>query len=525
LISNERSHGIQYIIGLGLRKEGQRTMGSQQPNLLYIHSDQHNPAVTGCYGDALVQTPHLDKLASEGVTFDSTYCPSPICTPSRMSMLSGRHPYQNQVWTNTQILDSGIPTFAHAMGAGGYRPVLIGRMHSLGPDQLHGYTQRLVGDHGPNHSGGAGVDLGELAGTAGPFRVSLTNSGHGQSAYQVHDEDVTTATVDYLNQLGTRRRSGEDTDPFSLSVGLMLPHQPFVARREDYEYYYENMSPPQTPEPISGQVHPYLRQWREWCGILEVTAEEIRRARAAYWALVARMDIMIGQMIQALHDNDLADNTLIIYSSDHGEQVGEHGLWWKQTFYEDSVRVPLVMSWPGTLPQGARCDRVVSQLDLNATMLDALDCPPLPNSPGRSLLPLLADADTPWEDVAFSEFCLDLAGAGGPFPEDGVRQRMVRRGPWKLIYYHGYPCQLFNLEEDPRETVDRSQDKSCKETVAALTAEVLEGWDPELIAAQMARLRADGAILQKWASNTGPADSIRWNLRTETNYLDPKQME
>ena len=106
-------------------------MGSQQPNLLYIHSDQHNPAVTGCYGDSLVQTPHLDKLASEGVTFDSTYCPSPICTPSRMSMLSGRHPYQNQVWTNTQILDSGIPTFAHAMGAGGYKPVLIGRMHSL----------------------------------------------------------------------------------------------------------------------------------------------------------------------------------------------------------------------------------------------------------------------------------------------------------------------------------------------------------------------------------------------------------
>ena len=500
-------------------------MGSQQPNLLYIHSDQHNPAVTGCYGDSLVQTPHLDKLASEGVTFDNTYCPSPICTPSRMSMLSGRHPYQNQVWTNTQILDSGIPTFAHAMGAGGYQPVLIGRMHSLGPDQLHGYTQRLVGDHGPNHSGGAGVDLGELAGTAGPFRVSLTNSGHGQSAYQVHDEDVTTATVDYLNQLGTRRRSGEDTDPFSLSVGLMLPHQPFVARREDYEYYYENMSPPQTPEPISDQVHPYIREWREWCGILEVTPEETRRARAAYWALVARMDIMIGQMVQALHDNDLADNTIIIYSSDHGEQVGEHGLWWKQTFYEDSVRVPLIMAWPGKLPQGVRCDRVVSQLDLNATMLDALDCPPLPNSPGRSLLPLLADADTPWEDVAFSEFCLDLAGAGGPFPEDGVRQRMVRRGPWKLIYYHGYPCQLFNLEEDPRETVDRSQDESCKETVAALTAEVLEGWDPELITAQMARLRADGAVLTRWASNTGPADSIRWNLRTEMNYLDPKQID
>lgn len=497
----------------------------QQPNLLYIHSDQHNPAVTGCYGDPLVRTPNLDQLAREGVTFDSTYCPSPICTPSRMSMLTGRHPYQNQVWTNTQILDSGIPTFAHSMGAGGYNPVLIGRMHSNGPDQLHGYAERLVGDHGPNHTGGIGVDHGELTGTAGPFRVSLEKSGHGQSAYQVHDQDVTAATVEYLNQLGSRPRSGKDTEPFSVSVGLMLPHQPFVARREDYEYYFENMTPPQTPEPMSESIHPYIRKWREWCEIIEVTPEETRRARAAYWALVARMDIMIGQILQSLRDNDLADNTLIIYSSDHGEQVGEHGLWWKQTFYEDSVRVPLIMSWPGRLPQGSRCERVISQLDLNTTMLAALECPPLPNSPGRNLLPLLADAQAPWEDVAYSEFCLDLAGSGGPFPEDGVRQRMVRRGPWKLIYYHGYPCQLFNLEEDPKELVDRSQDESCAEIVAPLSSEVLDGWDPDAIALQMARTRADGSILRKWASTTTPADRYRWDLRPEMDFLDPEQME
>ncbi len=497
----------------------------QQPNLLYIHSDQHNPAVTGCYGDPLVQTPHLDRLASEGVTFDSTYCPSPICTPSRMSMLTGRHPCQNRVWTNAHILDSAIPTFAHAMGAGGYSPVLIGRMHSNGPDQLHGYAERLVGDHGPNHSGGTGVDHGELTGTAGPSRVSLEKSGHGQSAYQVHDEDVTTAAVDYLNQLGARRRAGDGSpEPFNLSVGLMLPHQPFVARREDYEYYFENMTPPQTPEPMSDRTHPYIRDWREWSGIVQVTPGETRRARAAYWALVARMDVMIGQILQALRGNDLADDTLIIYSSDHGEQVGEHDLWWKQTFYEDSVRVPLIMSWPGKLPQDARCDRVVSQLDLNATMLDALNCPPLPNSAGRSLLPLLADPDAPWEDVAYSEFCLDLAGAGGPYPEDGVRQRMVRRGPWKLIYYHGYPCQLFNLEEDPRETVDRSRDESCEEIVTSLTAQVLEGWDPDLITSEMARLRGDGAILREWAHNTMPANQIRWELRPEMSYLDPEQM-
>ena len=153
-----------------------------RPNLLYIHSDQHNAHVLGCYGDALIETPNLDRLAAEGTHFTGAYCTSPICVPSRMSMLTGRHPYQNQVWTNNHLLDSGIPTLAHSMGAAGYRPVLIGRMHSIGPDQLHGYAERYVGDHSGNFLGGVAVDRGVLDGTAGPERISLLRSGPGQSA-------------------------------------------------------------------------------------------------------------------------------------------------------------------------------------------------------------------------------------------------------------------------------------------------------------------------------------------------------
>ena len=399
---------------------------TQRPNLLYIHSDQHNPAVTGCYGDPLVQTPHLDGLAARGVVFDNVYCPSPICVPSRMSMLNGRYPYENEVWTNSHILDSGSPTFAHAMGAAGYRPVLIGRMHSLGPDQLHGYTERLVGDHGSNYLGGKGVDHGTLTGTAGPARVSLEKSGPGQSAYQVHDEDVTVATVDYLNRLGVRKRAGVLDEPFSISVGFMLPHQPFVARRKDYDLYDGVMTMPKHPKPFFEELHPHFRWWREQCGIVEVSDAEILRARTAYWALVTRMDLMIGEILTALQENDLAENTIILYMSDHGEQVGEHGLWWKQTFYEDSVRVPTILSWPGALPEGVRCDRIVSSLDLNATMLDALGAPALPNSRGRSVLPLLREEGTEWEDIAFSEYCTD----------DGCYHRMIRSGDWKLNYYH-----------------------------------------------------------------------------------------
>ena len=483
---------------------------TQKPNLLYIHSDQHNPYVTGCYGDPLVQTPHLDGLAAEGVVLENVYCPSPICVPSRMSMLSGRYPYENEVWTNSHTLNSGIPTFAHAMGAAGYRPVLLGRMHTLGPDQLHGYAERLVGDHGPNHPGGRGVDHGTLSGTAGPARISLEKSGPGQSAYQVHDEDVTVATVDYLNRLGVQKRAGLLNEPFSISVGFMLPHQPFVARRADYELYRDTMTMPKNPEPFSDALHPYFRWWREKCGIAEVSDIEVRRARTAYWALVTRMDVMVGEILTALRENNLAENTLILYSSDHGEQVGEHGLWWKQTFYEDSVKVPAILSWPGLLPEGIKCNRVVSSLDLNSTMLDALNAPALPNSRGRSVLPLLRDADTVWEDIAFSEYCTD----------EGCYHRMVRSGDWKLNYYHGQPPQLFNLKEDPGELHDRAEDSACQEIREELTRQVLDGWDPEHIVDQMATKRKDLGILAAWGRHTQPKDKYRWNLMPEMDYLD-----
>jgi len=435
-------------------------------------------------------------------------------------MLSGRFPFENRVWTNGHGLDSSIPTFAHAMGAGGYRPVLIGRMHSVGPDQLHGYSERLVGDHGPNQLGGEGANHGMLSGTAGPARVSLRKSGIGQSAYQVHDEDVTVATVDFLNRVGVQKRAGQQAEPFCLSVGFMLPHQPFVARREDYERYEGKVPPPSVEEVFSEDLHPHIRMWREKCGIQQVTEAEVERARTAYWALVDRMDFMIGQILSALEENGLAENTLIVYTSDHGEQVGEHGLWWKQTFYEHSVKVPAIVSWPGHLPEGTRSDAVISSLDLNATMIDALGCDPLPHSRGRSLLPLLRGETVDWEDVAFSEFCQDAAGAGGPFPPEGIYQRMIRRGAWKLNYYHGQPSQLFNLKDDPDELLDRVDDPSCADVVRALTEEVLAEWDPEAIAQVMADKRADNRILSAWGRQVKPQDVCRWNLRPEMDYLE-----
>lgn len=474
----------------------------RKPNLLYIHSDQHNPAVAGCYGDSLVKTPNLDDLAAEGTLFTNTYCPSPLCVPSRMSMLTGRFPHEIEVWTNNHILDSGIPTFAHAMGAAGYRPVLMGRMHSVGIDQLHGYTDRPIGDHGSNYPGhGRAPDN---------IKLSLENSGSGQSGYQVHDEDVTAATVDFLNRLGVRKRAGQPAEPFCLSVGFMLPHHPYLARGGDYSVYRECMALPSHPEAYSEELHPFLRWWRTWTKIQTVPEEEILRARTAYWALVARMDVMIGEILDALGRNDMKDDTLILYSSDHGDQVGEHGLWMKRTFYEGAVKVPAILTWPGRIPSGKRCDRIISSLDLNATMLDALDAPPLPGSHGRSLMGIISSEDAPWDDTVFSEYCMN----------EGWYCRMVRSSEWKLCYYHGHEPQLFNLEDDPHELTDRAGDPECRKIRKELTERIVAGWDPESVVEKMANKRRELGIIRDWAQKTEPPEQFRWNHRPEMTYRD-----
>lgn len=179
------------------------------------------------------------------------------------------------------------------------------------------------------------------------------------------------------------------------------------------------------------------------------------------------------------------------------------------------------MAWPGVIEGGQRCKQVISALDVNATMLDALAAPPLPSSPGRSFLGLISAARvTPaWENVAYSEYCADEYV---PAAIDGGKtyQRMIRQDEWKLIYYHGMEPQLFNLAHDPGEQIDRAQDPACRAVQDTLMARLLADWNPELIASKMAALRADNRVLSAWAQQTRPPDQYRWPLRPEMNYLD-----
>lgn len=491
---------------------------SDRPNILFIMSDQHAPRITGCYGDKIVRTPSLDRLAARGVTFDNAYTPSPLCVPARMSMLSGRYPSSQQCWTNSDPLNSDIPTTAHSLGAAGYRPKLVGRLHSIGPDQLHGYAERMVGDHSTNWVGGAAHSLGVLAETQGPFRVSLERSGAGQSSYEVHDHDVTTDTLAALEKIAGERSRGE-TEPFSLNIGYMLPHQPYVGNKELVEYYLDKISDPIYDKPAPGMDHPYMKWWRERTGIdTEIDPVEMRRARAAYYALTETFDTMVGKVLSKLDETGLAENTLIVYTSDHGDQIGERGLWWKQTFYDDSCKVPMILSWPGVFPEGQRRNQIVNLVDLAATVLDAAQSPALPNIDGRSFLDVIHNANAAWLDETYSEYCTDGMAAwaqGTP-----IQQRMVRVGKWKLNYYHGHQPQMFDLDADPGEMNDLGTDPAKKDIREHLLGKIMTNWDPESIKTTMAARRAQKELLGKWSRAVKPEDTHRWQLKMEDNWLD-----
>ncbi|MFN8701810.1 MAG: sulfatase-like hydrolase/transferase [Rhodospirillales bacterium] len=481
-----------------------------RPNLLFLFSDQHARHVTGCYGNTVVATPHLDRLAAGGLVFDSAYCPSPICVPSRMSMLTGCYPSQQDCWTNDDCLASDRATWLHAVAAADYRPILVGRLHAMGPDQMHGYAAREIGDHSPNWAGIKRHNLGVLANANDPYRASLTASGIGQSAYEVKDIDATQAACSALD------RFAGGAEPFCLSVGFILPHPPYVARPEDYARYETSVGLPRLR--IPDEEHPWLAWWRRDRGIADATAEETLRARRAYFALVTRLDAMIGQILDKLEATGLARNTLVVYSSDHGDQLGERGLWWKHTFYEESVAVPLILRWPGRLAAGERRKQIVNLTDVSATMLDALSAPALPNASGRSFLGVARNATASWDDQTFSEYCTDAVPAwtGG----QAVRQRMIRRGRWKLVYYHGYAPQLFDLVADPDECRDCAADPTYAETRAELTTRLLADWDPDEIERRMRRRRADKDLIGTWAQKTAPGDQYRWEMRADQNRLD-----
>lgn len=487
---------------------------TKRPSIIFIFSDEHAQNVTGCYGDKIVATPNIDRIAANGVTFDNAYTPSPLCVPARMSLLTGRLPSSQGCLANSDILASDIPTFPQALSASGYETVCVGRLHSLGPDQLRGYDKRLVGDAQGNWLGGNVLDLGKFDIANQPNRQSVEISGPGTNAFDELDEAVTDAAVDYLRTWASEK---EARRPFLMTVGYMFPHHPYVARPDFFERYRGLVDLPKIPATDSDAEHEYLAWWRKHCNIMDLPDRDIARARTAYYAMVAHMDAMIGRITAALAETGLEEEVLVIYSSDHGEQLGDRGLWWKQTMYDQSAKVPLVMSMPGHLPKGERRSQVVNLVDLASTIIEVAGADPLPNCDGVSFLNVLRSDDPNWIDLTFSEYYSDGLS---PWAGSAVQaHRMMRFGKWKYIYYHGYEAQLFDLEADPQEMADLIAVPEFRGVAEQLRKMCLGGWDPERLSQKMKRTADDKRSLIKWSKSVRPADQFRYKLRPDTNEL------
>jgi len=460
---------------------------NKNPNFIIIMSDEHAPMFSSTYGNDIVRTPNMDKLASRGITFDSAYCNSPLCVPSRASFMTGNFVSNCEAWDNATPLSVDRLTWPYILRSIGYDVALSGKMHLLGRDRLHGFSRQLAFD--PH------VDIDQLKGDQA--KLGLTKDGHpiflwddgiplasttwdgvrqsgpGRSSMIEADDAIERAAVEYLED--PKRKD----DPWALVVGFVAPHFPFVVPEPYFSMYYpDNCDLPSNTIEKQMQITKSQQNLIQSFGFSGYSDDEIMRARAAYYGLVTFLDDKIGNLMSTLSKNGLDKDAVIVYTSDHGESLGEHGLWRKMNFYEESVRVPLQISWPEVLPQNKRCSSVVSLVDLTRTIIDLSGYPLAEQKnwllDGDTLLPLMMGSDKNWKDEAFSEY----------FAHGTDRSRcMLRRGDWKLSFSkEGDEVELYNLKDDPSENVNLAMDAKYSDVKKRLIDSILLIWkNPDIL--------------------------------------------
>lgn len=482
-----------------------------KPNVIFILPDQHNFAVAGYEGDPYVRTPNLNRLAAAGTVFSSCYSNSPLCVPSRSSMLTGRLPSQNGVYNNMQTLSSSDPTFVHSLTGAGYETVLAGRMHFTGYDQRHGFLKRLVGDLTPSFPGTDNEwDVyHDLMRTSNQSPISLEKSGWGDSAVLHYDREVCQSACAFLRDYTADK-------PLFMTIGFYGPHCPYVAPRELYEYYYRILPEISVSPEEFQSMHPAMQNWFKERGLHHgvPSPEETRRVRAAYYALVEQIDTYVGTILETVSQTIGFENTIILYASDHGDNIGEHGLFWKTNFYEGSAHVPCIFRWDGHIPSGARNTALMSLLDISATLLDFAQASPLPLSQGESLVPTLTDGVS----LSAERYIISQLGdIKGDAPS-----AMIRQGNYKLIAHCGYnQFQLFDLAADPGELHDLGTSPAYGRLIHQLSSILFQYWNPEEEGKKLKTALRQYRILQDWAKAAKPEPLEEWRGNPEENYVYP----
>jgi choline-sulfatase len=446
-------------------------MAATPQNLIVLMSDEHNRKVAGYAGHPIVGTPALDMLAARGTCFTAAYTPSPICVPARASLATGLPVHRHRAWDNAIAYDGRIPGWAHALRQRGHYVASIGKLHYRGHlDEDYGFTESLLAMH---ITGGVG-DLTHLVRDPDDIRTTgknlIASAGPGESSYTLYDRQVAAAAQIWLRETGARGHAR----PWVLLVSMVAPHFPLTAPPEHYyRYIGRDLPPPKLYDPAERPRHPYVRMYArrsDYDRHIKCPAD-LQRARAGYFGLVTFLDEQIGKILAVLSETGLADSTRVIYTSDHGDNLGARGLWGKATMYEESTGIPMLLAGPG-VPQGTVCGTPVTLCDISATILDAAGAPDAISELGLQGISLLNLASRPSEDrTVLSEF-----HTYGP---DGFY--MLRAMRHKYVYYVNAPPQLFDLAADPEELTDLGADPAHAPQRRAFESELRAILDPELV--------------------------------------------
>jgi choline-sulfatase len=457
-------------------------------NILLIMADELSTWGLGCYDAAQKHTPNIDALAARGTRFDAAYTPSPICVPTRAAIACGRYVHEIGYWSSAEAYDGRVPSWGHKLQQAGIETTSIGKLHYRNATDDTGFDRQIEPIHIP---GGTGWVRGLLRKPVCEYDATAELAemiGPGESDYIQYDRRVTAETEQWLADPARRAR------PWAAFISYVSPHYPLIAPPEFYNLY-DARALESGPEPLPD--HPVLREIAGFFSHDEHFTPQTRGiARAGYFGLCAFIDAQVGRVLTALEASGQADETLVIFSSDHGEMLGHKGFWTKSTMYEDAARIPLIASGPGVTP-GLRQDPV-SLIDLAPTICEATGAEA--EFPGRSLL-----APPDLDRTVISEY----HDGGSP-----VGMTMVRWGDWKYIHYaEGHPPQFFNLARDPDENTDLSTAES--EALAEARRRMAAILDPEEAntrahadqARRVAELGGRDKLLAEPQWNFTPADS------------------
>jgi choline-sulfatase len=443
-----------------------------RPNILILMVDQLNGTLFPDGPADFIHAPHLRALADRSAGFANTYTASPLCAPARASFMSGQLPSRTRVYDNAAEFASDIPTYAHHLRRAGYYTGLSGKMHFVGPDQLHGLEERLTTDIYP-------ADFGWTPDYRKPGeRIdwwyhnlgSVTGAGVAETSNQMeYDDEVAFHATQKLYQL-SRTSDDAASRPWCLTVSFTHPHDPYVARRKYWDLYENSpaLEPVVTAIPFEAQ-DPHAQRLMQACDYtqFDITPENVRRARQGYLANISYVDDKVGEILEVLRATRMLDNTIIVFTSDHGDMLGERGLWFKMNFFEGSARVPLMIAGKGIAPQ--LITQPVSTLDINPTL--------------AAFAGIDIAAVKPWTDGE------DLTGviAGGKrqgpvlmeYAAEGSNAPLVciRDGQYKFVHCEIDPPQLFDLESDPQELTNLAADPAHARLLAQFQNAAKARWD------------------------------------------------